>query len=304
MPTLSARVVDDPEINFKGMAIGNGVNDNSIQDSGLVEFLWARGTFGADLYEELVTSCCPGANATFCKYAGENGPACFNAMLKVNNIAWNIGMNPYDMYAKCFPNAPNRTTGVVWETETEVMVAIPDGIPMSKQEWNNFQLNLDELQASGKTIHGGIPCTDTSNRANFLNRADVREALHIPAFVPEWEACSDLLRYTKEYDDVRNEYIKVLNAGHRVVAFYGDTDIACNHHGGFWFIESLEQPEESVYQQWLYDDQEGSQQLAGFYKEYTNLKFVTIRGSGHMVPTDTPKRGYILFEKFLNDEPY
>ena len=48
-------------------------------------------------------------------------------------------------------------------------------------------------------------------------------------------------------------------------------------------------------------------QRAGYAIEYdthTNFKFVTIQGSGHMVPTYKPDFALSMITKFLNDVPF
>ena len=40
-----------------------------------------------------------------------------------------------------------------------------------------------------KNVTVRIPCSDTSDREIYLNRADVRAALHVPAAVQYWLPC-------------------------------------------------------------------------------------------------------------------
>lgn len=51
-----------------------------------------------------------------------------------------------------------------------------------------------------KEVYASIPCTDTSDREIYLNNPSVREALHVPNFVPAWEACRYFIS-TSEYQN-------------------------------------------------------------------------------------------------------
>jgi carboxypeptidase C (cathepsin A) len=44
-------------------------------------------------------------------------------------------------------------------------------------------------------------------------------------------------------------------------------------------------------------------QVAGYVIEYKGVVFATVRGSGHMVPIDSPARGLALFSSFIKGEP-
>ena len=46
-----------------------------------------------------------------------------------------------------------------------------------------------KAEREGKQLRSSIPCTDTSDRENYLRRADVREALHVLSQAFDWEAC-------------------------------------------------------------------------------------------------------------------
>ena len=49
------------------------------------------------------------------------------------------------------------------------------------------------------------PCTDAYGMTTYLNRSDVRKALHIPDSAPEWSACSDL-QYSRQYLNMSQQY--------------------------------------------------------------------------------------------------
>ncbi|PIO63253.1 serine carboxypeptidase [Teladorsagia circumcincta] len=45
-------------------------------------------------------------------------------------------------------------------------------------------------------------------------------------------------------------------------------------------------------------------QVAGFHTHYDGLHFVTVRGAGHMVPTDKPSVAYHIINSFLFDQSF
>ncbi|ELT98396.1 hypothetical protein CAPTEDRAFT_196707 [Capitella teleta] len=48
VPTLSVLLMNDPQFNFKGMAVGNGVTNRQTMFNGFTYFAWARGLFGSE----------------------------------------------------------------------------------------------------------------------------------------------------------------------------------------------------------------------------------------------------------------
>lgn len=45
------------------------------------------------------------------------------------------------------------------------------------------------IQFSGGKLHSVPPCINSSAQTNWLNRGDVRKALHIPDTLPLWDIC-------------------------------------------------------------------------------------------------------------------
>lgn len=123
------------------------------------------------------------------------------------------------------------------------------------------------IQYSGGKLHSVPPCINSSAQANWLNRGDVRKALHIPDTLPPWDICrhahkeccesagvrrrtadgalcllcSDIVgsRYTIVYQTMKEVYLKLLSLGLRALVYNGDTDMACNFLGDQWFVEDL-----------------------------------------------------------------
>lgn len=123
------------------------------------------------------------------------------------------------------------------------------------------------IQFSGGKLHSVPPCINSSAQTNWLNRGDVRKALHIPDTLPPWDICryarkgccgsadvttrtandplclfcSDIVgyRYTMLYETMKEVYLKLLSLGLRALVYNGDTDMACNFLGDQWFVEDL-----------------------------------------------------------------
>ena len=90
----------------------------------------------------------------------------------------------------------------------------------------------------------------------------------------------------------------------KVTLYSGDVDMACNFLGTSQFINrlagSLDYYETGEYRQWMIGDQVG-----GFAKDWSsllhgqNLHFRTVRGAGHMVPTDRPDEMFQILKEHL-----
>uniref|UniRef100_V9KJ39 Lysosomal protective protein-like protein n=1 Tax=Callorhinchus milii TaxID=7868 RepID=V9KJ39_CALMI len=145
------------------------------------------------------------------------------------------------------------------------------------------------------------PCINSTAQTSWLNRPDVRKALHIPPTLPTWELCSDQVaeRYVREYQTMESFYLKLLGGGLRGLVYNGDTDMACNFMGDQWFVQSLNLKKTREYQMWIY-----KKQIAGFYEQFGNLTFLTVKGAGHMVPQEAPGPAFHMFKSFLTNSDY
>lgn len=160
---------------------------------------------------------------------------------------------------------------------------------------------------SGDKVRLDPPCTNTTAPSNYLNNPYVRKALHIPESLPRWDMCNFLvnLQYRRLYQSMNSQYLKLLSSQkYQILLYNGDVDMACNFMGDEWFVDSLNQKMEVQRRPWLVDYGESGEQVAGFVKECSHITFLTIKGAGHMVPTDKPRAAFTMFSRFLNKEPY
>jgi len=171
------------------------------------------------------------------------------------------------------------------------------------QLWNQ---KLRGLASQHLSVRLDPPCTNSTPSTLYLNNPYVRAALHISPKAQSWVICSSEvnLYYGRLYPDVRKQYMKLLGAlKYRVLVYNGDVDMACNFMGDEWFVESLNQKVEVLRRPWLYSGEDG-QQIGGFIKEFDNIAFLTVKGSGHMVPTDKPIAAFAMFSRFIKRQPY
>uniref|UniRef100_A0A4W5RRA8 Carboxypeptidase n=1 Tax=Hucho hucho TaxID=62062 RepID=A0A4W5RRA8_9TELE len=269
IPTLAERVMEDTSMNLQGIAVGNGMSSYEMNDNSLVYFAYYHGLLGTRLWIDLQAYCCDGGK---CDFYNNQNPNCSSNLNEVQHVVYNSGLNIYNLYAPC-----------------------PGGVGQRK---------LKGVASLYKLVRLDPPCTNSTPSTLYLNNPYVKAALHISPSALPWVVCSAEvnLNYNRLYMDVRKQYLKLLGAlKYRVLVYNGDVDMACNFLGDEWFVESLQQ--EVKRRPWLYYTGE-SQQVGGFVKEFSNLAFLTVKGSGHMVPTDKPIAAFTMFSRFIKKQPY
>ena len=295
VPTLSVRILTkSPDINFKGFAVGNGVLDWNINKNFFIIFSYFHGVIGKKLWDPLVRSCCrrskkdrqliepllPGG----CDFVGNKFLPCQTAVKNAYEAINSKRINRYNLYQDCdgLDDDTDLRTQRMRNPREEV-----DRRIMSKMMGFNDSTSVNFVNP---------PCLDQTFVEDYLNRKDVRLALNIPDSVPKWQVCSDYLsnHYNETYRTVKPQVIQLLKAGKRGLIYNGDVDIAGNFLGGEWFVDNLGFQVTEERREWLVNHQ-----IAGWIKQLGNLTFATVKGAGHMVPTDKPEAAFVLFNQLL-----
>ncbi|XP_043946159.1 lysosomal protective protein [Protopterus annectens] len=299
IPTLAERVMEDQSINLKGIAVGNGLASYEYNQGSLVYFAYYHGLLGARLWADLQKYCC---SQEKCNFYENPDPNCSSAIDEVLQIVQRSGLNMYNLYAPCEGGIPGevRFDGTKYVTYDVGKLFMDRYL---KDDWTELLL---QLQQKPMNLKMDPPCVNSTAISTYLNNQYVRKALHIPSDVPEWELCSLQVytNYVRISKSVADQYLKLLGSlKYRILIYNGDVDMACNFLGDEWFVESLHQQVQVQRRPWLYDN-DGTKQIAGFVKEFPNIAFLTVKGAGHMVPTDKPKVAFTMFSRFINKEPF
>ncbi|XP_061670133.1 cathepsin A-like [Syngnathoides biaculeatus] len=286
VPTLSLRVITgNDNIKFKGFAVGNGLSSFALNDQTLIYFGYYHGLFGEDLWRDLNTYCC---DKQRCDFSNSTSQKCQTLVSVAFNIVYNSGLNEYALYLNC-EGRGGFHPGYGWAMSHLFKNYRKRSNELSDRQ--SFVISLSEVP----------PCINSTAQASWLNRGDVRKALHIPDTLPPWDLCSDIVGkgYTNLYATVKDVYLKLLSFGLRALVYNGDTDMACNFLGDQWFVEELGIEATTRYQPWRLDDQ-----VAGFYQQYGNVTFLTVKGAGHMVPQWAPGPALHMFQSFITNSSY
>ncbi|XP_067092510.1 lysosomal protective protein [Osmerus mordax] len=299
IPTLAERVMEDDSINLQGIAVGNGMSSYEMNDNSLVYFAYYHGLLGTRLWADLQTYCCKGGK---CDFYNNHDPTCSKNLAEVQYIVYSSGLNMYNLYAPCPGGVGHRVS-----IDNGYLVIRDMGNSFVNHEWTElWSKKVKGVASLYKRLKLDPPCTNSTPSTLYLNNPYVKAALHISPKALEWQICSAEvnLNYKRLYMDVKKQYLKLLGAmKYRVLVYNGDVDMACNFLGDEWFVESLHQQVQVKRRHWTYNTGE-SQQVGGFVKEFSNLAFLTVKGSGHMVPSDKPIAAFSMFTRFLKRQPY
>ncbi|WOH04698.1 hypothetical protein DCAR_0624110 [Daucus carota subsp. sativus] len=150
---------------------------------------------------------------------------------------------------------------------------------------------------SGSPSTSGFdPCTDDYINT-YLNTQNVQTSLHVNAPLNSWESCSDKLEWTDSPATVLPVIKELMSSGISVWLYSGDTDGVVPVTTTRYAIDHLQTSVKTQWYPWYTQAEVG-----GYAVGYENLTFVTVRGSGHFVPSYQPSRALALFSSFLAGE--
>jgi len=306
VPTLALRTLQgnanmdgesNPKVNLKAFAVGNGVTASKDLSNSLKWYYYHHGMISESGWDAMQEACCSGDyDRKSCNFY--NGDAQCRSAINSAEADCCGGINPYNLYGDCthvgdeahfrFMDESNQL--YAWEKLRREV------------EFNNLNVHgfgLDRLD-------GSPPCVDSKGGTTYLNRQDVKTALHVRADL-EWTICSNTLRYDSIWSGDMNpiyDEIFALDDEIYMTMYNGDTDTVCNFLGDEWFLDdrNLTVVDNGQWREWFYDDAVTGKQVGGWTTDYERHHFVTVRGAGHMVPQYRPVAALKMFEAFLANE--
>ncbi|KAL5552583.1 hypothetical protein UlMin_039984 [Ulmus minor] len=255
--------------NMKGIALGNPVLEFATDFNSRAEYFWSHGLVSDSTYE-MFTSVCNYSRYMSEYFRGSVSSVCSRVMNQVSK----------------------ETSRFVDKYDVTLDVCISSVFSQSK---------LLTPQQVAETID---VCVEDET-VNYLNRPDVRKALHARLVgIRRWAVCSNVLDY--ELLDMEMPTItivgKLVKAGIPVLVYSGDQDSVIPLTGSRKLVHGL--AEELAlnttvpYRVWF-----DGQQVGGWTQVYGNiLSFATIRGASHEAPFSKPERSLVLFKSFLKGQ--
>jgi cathepsin A (carboxypeptidase C) len=323
IPTLASEILENaPEINLHGIAVGDPCTDMDSQKDAM-NMLWYAHK----------NSLVPDGDFDFlwnnCSYGGSHRPSFLSwGHWRRDELGWaapptqRSPMPNADLEEKC--NVSYR----------RFMATTSRGI---SQGWPHAYLNELSFYADAAALDWSLPGTLNGNLANYMNRKDVRQALHVQdAPTQSWPGPAPGWSYTSLYNACNSGqvapgtpsmvdfYRKIAPRLRTTIVFNGDTDPCVSYEGTRRAIEKVGFPvvKGGEYRPWFFhkaaadlktfqekdslvfpdlDLRDAGAQFGGQVVSYAhNLSFATIHGAGHMVPQYRPQAASRLLSSLLS----
>ncbi|CAM6081573.1 unnamed protein product [Calypogeia fissa] len=265
----------DFKLNFRGFNIGNPWTDSYLDNKGTLQWYLSHSLISEETFNLALSNC----NLSISYYIGDVGnAACKEAERDIYNV--DLSEVDIDNIYEDTCNLENTTIG-------------------SNMLFNQRRPSKRQ-RLSSSWHHGQNPCAPDGVLI-YLNTPAVQKALHVPTHV-NWTDCSDSVgNLYSHVDSVRSMlpvYKQLLKTDIKMWIYSGDWDGNVPTTGTRAWIKSLELPIVMKWRPWDYKSQVG-----GWTQVYKGLTFTTVRGAGHMVPTDQPGKALEVFQRFLVGEP-
>ena len=140
-------------------------------------------------------------------------------------------------------------------------------------------------------------CIPFDRRLAWLNHPEVQRLFGVDKRYEDFEP--DVYKILIRLDwrrDSAEALTPLLNAGTKVLAYYGEYDWICNWISGDYMAGNLT---------WAYQSEFNHQPkrniTIGMSKKYKNFELLTIFGAGHMVPMDQPEVALDMLHNFIGE---
>lgn len=312
IPELAAAIIaynqgnSSSPINMAGILVGNGLTNEDIDFNSNVPYFFYHALVSPYAYQAAYAACDNGTLFAACSGYLVSPPcpdACANALTPLNNQIGNL--NPYNIYQDlCLSDGShiNPVTG-------KRIMGRGSGKVKGETAAHILLKNNPVFQSIIKARNGDdpfVPCID-EYVGLYLNRDDVKAAIHANAQIA-WVDCNqNTLNYTFNHSSMLPIYDMYATAAPnmRVLIYSGDFDSVLPFLGTEWNVQALNRTITKDWTQWIDSaDQPGGYTMSFTHAPGNDLRFLTVRGVGHMVPAGNPQRALTFFSRFLNNQPF
>jgi len=279
VPNLAQRIIvgngeNAQKINLVGFMAGNAWTDAPLDNLGAVIDWYTHSLISENTYNVMVNAC----------------------------DFYNIGPLKSDQYdpATCTQYQQIASTEMgnidIYEIYSDVCLTANSGHQLMK----HLAASESKLAAFAKDrTYGMEPCED-GWLTNYLNQADVKSAIHASPTI-EWVGCSSVVNYS--YTDLLASMLPVyqflLKTDIQMIVYSGDVDGIVPTPGTKLWLDQLALPITEAWRPWIGTDG----QVAGYTTGFQGLRFLTVRGAGHLVPGTQPGRALNFFERIIAGKP-
>ena len=318
------------KLRLKGFLIGNPYTfeDVDFEDS-MIEFGFTHALINYNTYEKYLNECphWPQIENIYSNYH-ESENYTFNPIFYPNlTYPWKIvtkacnearnesknafqGINFYGIHKEC------PSEDYIWEVKNGFQnidyeeansnsrmnhfKKMVTKVKNDKFMFNNIRFRSDNSSENDTKYEVAIDffpgCKDNKYTQDFLNNKTIKEKLGVNNST-NYTQCSDLNYVWGDSISFYKNDIKELSNKKNFSSwiFSGTEDIAVATLGTLRFINELHYPIKERWKKWKVDSQ-----VVGMEQSYDyNLRFLTVKGVGHMVPEDKPKVAKALLDKFI-----
>ena len=164
----------------------------------------------------------------------------------------------------------------------------------------------NSVPSSGRRLQAlnDYPCGGPQALFEWVETPEVKKALHVDADAEFFSGDNAVgLVYNLTEADLMPFYVSLAKESDlRVLVYNGDTDPSINSFLALNWTSHLGLEETEEWRPWTLD---GKDYLGGYVTRYKgDFDFLTIRGSGHMVPQYKPKVTFAFLKKWLANEEW
>jgi len=308
VPTLAAELLKrGSPVNFVGIGIGDGCTPPASCPVGgggwpvfWLDFLHGHAAMSELTYQKVVGIC--GAQLA----QSTQSQACKAALTEAYNEAG--GFYEYGYYDDC--DHSGEPFAETWEDlhkpryHGPPRVRSPAEQSAMRRRRESGAATTDDADALAFGVYpggkgsGGSSCGGIDALGIYLNATAVKQALHVPsdAFFFNADNGADF-HYKETAADVVSIYKSLLDAKLQIQVYNGDTDPSINYLVTQNWTAALGLPVKESWRPWTLD---GKKRVGGYVTRYEGgLDFVTIKGSGHMVPQFKPPAASVMIGSLL-----
>jgi len=287
MPTLAKELVDRGGVpNFKGFMVGNPLTTGQLRDVGEFMTFHGHSLIPQTLFDEYHKNQC--IEKTY-------SVTCLHLAGEARGIV--EGLDPYGLdFPVCNVKSEKLALlsklGLVAQPKKEPP---SEDVPVTRFQEHELVVESRRRRRLQYFPPKYEPCEE-SYTVSWLNRPDVKRALHVRAGAPTWSACNDFINIAYNQTDVEASMIPIYeylaNKALKIWVYSGDDDSVCPTWAEQQWVWKF--PATSRWNAWKVDGQ-----VAGYQAHFKGLTFVTVHGAGHMVPSTRPNEALELLNRFL-----